>query len=84
MAIALGLIIAIIFLKYKPTYKVTLAGQEMGYVENGTELDNRIQQEVIELEVVVLALQLLRTYLCCMKQNTAVQANRGRQHSGLS
>ena len=50
MAIALGLIIAIIFLKYKPTYKVTLAGQEMGYVKNGTELDNRIQQEVIEME----------------------------------
>lgn len=50
MAVALGVIIAIIFLKYKPTYKVTLAGQEMGYVDNGTELDNRIQQEVIELE----------------------------------
>ena len=39
MAIASGLIIAIILLKYKPIYKVTLAGQEMGYVENGTEKD---------------------------------------------
>ena len=50
MAVALGLIIAIILLKYKPTYKVTLAGQEIGYVENGTELENRIQQEIIEME----------------------------------
>ena len=50
MAIASGLIIAIILLKYKPTYKVTLAGQEIGYVENGTELENRIQQEIIEME----------------------------------
>ncbi len=50
MAVALGLIIAIILLKYKPTYEVTLSGQEIGYVENGTELDNRIQQEVIGME----------------------------------
>ena len=50
MAIALGLIIAIILLKYKPTYKVTLSGQEIGYVENGTELDERIQNEIIEME----------------------------------
>ena len=50
MAMALGLIIAIILLKYKPTYKVTLSGQEIGYVKNGTELDERIQNEIIEME----------------------------------
>lgn len=50
MAIALGLIIAIILLKYKPTYIVTLSGQEIGYVENGAELDERIQQEIIGME----------------------------------
>ena len=50
MAIALGLIIAIILLKYKPTYKVTLSGQEIGYVESGTELDKRIQTEIIEMQ----------------------------------
>ena len=50
MAVALGLIIAIILLKYKPTYKVTLSGQEIGYVKNGTELDARIQDEIIEME----------------------------------
>ena len=50
MAIALGLIIAIILLKYKPTYKVTLAGEELGYVEDEAELKNRIQTEIIEME----------------------------------
>lgn len=50
MAVALGLIIAIILLKYKPTYKVTLSGQEIGYVENGTEFSERIQNEIIGME----------------------------------
>lgn len=50
MAVALGLIIAIILLKYKPTYIVTIAGQEVGYVKNETELDTKIQEEIIEME----------------------------------
>ena len=50
MAVALGLIIAIILLKYKPTYKVTLADKELGYVEDETKLEKRIQQEIIEME----------------------------------
>ena len=50
MAIALGLITAIILLKYKPTYKVTLSGQEIGYVEDETGLDERIQKEIIGME----------------------------------
>lgn len=50
MAVASGLIIAIILLKYKPTYKVTLSGEEIGYVENGTELENRIQEEIINMQ----------------------------------
>ena len=50
MAIALGVIIAIFLIKYKPTYKVTLAGQELGYAKNETELNERIQKEIIEME----------------------------------
>ena len=50
MAIALGLIITIILLKYKTTYIVTLSGKEIGYVENETELEERIQKEIIEME----------------------------------
>lgn len=50
MAVALGLIIAIILIKYKPIYKVTLAGQEIGYVGSETGLENKIQQEIIDME----------------------------------
>ena len=50
MAVALVIIIAIILLKYKTTYIVTLSGQEIGYVENETELKERIQKEIIEME----------------------------------
>lgn len=50
MAIALGVIIAIILLKYKPTYIVTISGEEIGYVKSGAELDNRIQEEIVEME----------------------------------
>jgi len=50
MAFALGLIIAIILIKYKPTYKVTLSGQEIGYISNESELEQRIQKEIIEME----------------------------------
>ena len=50
MAVALGLIIAIILLKYKPTYKVTLSGKEIGYAKSDTELNERIQKEVIGME----------------------------------
>ncbi|MCI8272523.1 MAG: M23 family metallopeptidase [Clostridia bacterium] len=50
MAIALGLIIAIILIKYKPTYKVTLAGKEIGYIKSEVELEDRIQKEIIQQE----------------------------------
>lgn len=50
MAIALGVIIAIILLKYRPTYIVTLSGEEIGYVKSETELNNRIQEEIIDME----------------------------------
>ena len=50
MAVALVIILAIILLKYKPSYKVTLSGQEIGYVDNETELEERIQQEIIDME----------------------------------
>lgn len=50
MAVALVIILAIILLKYKPSYKVTLSGQEIGYVDNETELEERIQQEIINRE----------------------------------
>ena len=50
MAIALGLIIAIILLKYRPVYIVTLSGEEIGYIKNETKFEERIQNEIINME----------------------------------
>ena len=35
--IGIGFIIAIILIKYKPIYKVTISGEEIGYVQNKKE-----------------------------------------------
>ena len=50
MAIALGLIIAIILIKYKPIYIVTLSGEEIGYIDSETKFEERIQNEIINIE----------------------------------
>ena len=50
MALGLGLIIAIILFKYKPTYVVSLSGEQIGYISNAAELQNRIQSERSDLE----------------------------------
>ena len=50
MAIGLGFIIAIILLKYKPTYEVTLSGEKMGYVNSETRFEDKIKSEIIEME----------------------------------
>ncbi len=50
MAIAFGLIIAIILIKYRPVYEVTISGQKIGYVESESEIEERIQSEIIEKE----------------------------------
>jgi murein DD-endopeptidase MepM/ murein hydrolase activator NlpD len=50
MAIASMVIIAIIILKYKPTYVVTMSGEEIGYAKSETELKDKIQAEIIGME----------------------------------
>ena len=50
MALGLGLIIAIILFKYKPTYVVSLSGEQIGYVSNAAELQDRIQSEIIDMD----------------------------------
>ena len=50
MAMGFGLVIAILLLKYKPTYMVTVSGEQVGYIENVTEFEDRIQNEIIEME----------------------------------
>lgn len=50
MVIASLVIIAIIIIKYKPIYKVTLAGEEIGYVKNGIEFAKQVQNDIINME----------------------------------
>ena len=48
--IASGLIIAIILIKYKPTYKVSISGKEVGYVQNKEAFEESIKQSIINNE----------------------------------
>ena len=44
--IAIGFIIAIILIKYKPMYEVKIEGATIGYVENKKSLNEKIQENV--------------------------------------
>ena len=50
MAIGLGLIIAIILMKYKPTYEVTIQGIKIGYVNSKNSFEEKISNEIINQE----------------------------------
>ena len=47
MAIGLRLIIAIILIKYKPSYEVKVEEKSIGYVQNKESFETKIEQEVI-------------------------------------
>ena len=44
------LILAIIFIKYKPVYEVTIAGEKLGYIEKIEEFKNLIEEKIINQE----------------------------------
>lgn len=46
--IAFGFIIAIILLKYKPMYKVSISGKEVGYVEDKQALEETLKETITE------------------------------------
>lgn len=41
------IIIAIVLIKYKPVYKVTISGQEVGYITNKNEFEEKIENEIL-------------------------------------
>lgn len=47
MAIGLGLIIAIILIKYKPTYEVKIQGVKLGYVNSKKSFEEKISEEIV-------------------------------------
>lgn len=48
--IALVFIIAIVLIKYKPMYKVSVSGKDLGYVRNKEAFEERLKESVIEKE----------------------------------
>lgn len=46
--IGIGFIIAIILIKYKPIYKVTISGEEIGYVQNKKEFKESLKTSLVE------------------------------------
>lgn len=48
--IAFGLIIAIVLIKYRPAYKVSISGEEIGYIENIEAFEDNLKQDIIEQE----------------------------------
>jgi len=43
----LGLVVAIILIKYKPMYKVSISGEELGYVESKLALEESVKEDII-------------------------------------
>ncbi len=46
--IAFGFIIAIILIKYKPIYKVSISGEFIGYTENIDDLEEAVKESILE------------------------------------
>lgn len=44
------LILAMIFIKYKPVYEVTVAGKKIGYIEKVNEFKNEIEEKILNQE----------------------------------
>lgn len=44
--IAFGLIIAIVFIKYKPVYAVSISGEEVGYVSSEEKFNKEIEENI--------------------------------------
>ena len=44
----MGVIIGIILVKYKPSYKISINGEEIGYLNNKSALNEVIKSEILE------------------------------------
>mgnify|MGYP004503204233 FL=1 len=47
LVIAFGFIVAIIIIKYKPTYIVSISGEEVGYIQNKEVLEETIKKDIL-------------------------------------
>lgn len=47
---AFGFIIAIVFIKYKPVYAVSISGEEVGYVQSEDEFNKIVEENIINYD----------------------------------
>ena len=48
--IAFGFIVAIILIKYKPVYAVSISGEEVGYIQNEQEFNKLVEENIINYD----------------------------------
>lgn len=73
IAIAFILITAIVLLKYKPAYKVTILGQEVGYIANKKEFKKLVDKEILnpdEINVAFVDIEEMPKYQMLLIENT--------------
>ena len=46
--IAFGFIVAIVLVKYKPMYQVSVSGMELGYIQNKEALEEMVKESVLK------------------------------------
>jgi len=71
--VAAIIILAIMLIKYKPVYKVTISDEEVGYVLNKNEFENLIDEEIInseEINVAFVDIEELPTYQLVLADNS--------------
>lgn len=65
LIIAAAIIIGIILIKYKPVYKVTFFGEEVGYITNKNSFEKIIEEDILtseEVNVAYITLDSLPSY----------------------
>lgn len=48
--ISFGFILTIVLIKYKPLYKVSISGSEVGYIQNKEALEQKIKESILKKE----------------------------------
>lgn len=57
--LALGFIIAIVLIKYKPMYEVKISGEEVGYIKNKNILNKSIEENIVKYRNKNINIELL-------------------------
>lgn len=55
LIIAIAIVVGIVFIKYKPVYKVTFFGEEVGYITNKNSFEKIIEEDILTSEEVNIA-----------------------------